>query len=145
MAAIEGFGRALDEADPLAPDVSEREDYHRAGERMVSAYRDLEPRGNMAPLGEFAEDGARAAGDLIGAVAVFIGTLPGCDPARRFGETAAQGVRGALGIFLSPSHNERITHQQAAIEGFAGQLAGWVIGGFATHASRQAPQGAAQN
>jgi hypothetical protein len=129
LAAIEGFGRGLAAPDPLAPDVAEREHYHQLGERVVVAYRAAEPPGSMTPVGAFPDEDARAAGYVIGAVTLFIGTLSG-HGARQLGETAARGVGNALAMFLSPVHEDRPAHLQAATEGFAGQLAQWVIGGF---------------
>jgi hypothetical protein len=73
---------------------------------------------------------AYAAACVIGAVAVFIGTLPGPDRATRFGETAARGVREAFAIFGPPAHQRRAAHVHAAIDGFARQLAFGLIEGL---------------
>jgi hypothetical protein len=43
------------------------------------------------------------AGDVIGAVLTFVGTVVERDADRTFGRTAAGGIRGALAIFVSPA------------------------------------------
>jgi hypothetical protein len=135
LAAIEGFGRTLTANDSLAPDATQREDYHHLGQRIVTAYMDRDAANEGiplqgTPLHEVPDPEQTAAGDVIGAVLLFVGSLLDQDTARTFGRTAARGIRDALGIFVSPGDSALAGHNETALEGFAGGLASWVVGGF---------------